>query len=209
VGSAGRLYVRLFAWRSGDRGDIPDPDVLVLKPSEIASVSTRTVEVFLYGPKPKPVEWLVIRPVQTVAEDISSHIRPLLTPKDQDKAVLVAHEDGRLTVEWRWWRPDLETFLQQVARECPSALIAPEERSELDLNGIWNGIREKPNAQERLMLAQAARLGFGCRCVELLSLHRAMSFREAGTYLAEIEREEFEKEVPGGPPGSSGCRLCR
>ena len=142
VGCADRLYVRLFAWRSGDHGDVHDPDVLVLEASEIASMLTRTVEVFLYGPKPKPVEWLVIKPAQTVAEDISSHIRPLLTPTDQDRAVLVAHEDGCLTIEWRWWRPDLRTFLQQVARECPSVAIAPEQRSELDLNGIWHGFSQ-------------------------------------------------------------------
>ena len=193
AGCADRLYLRLFAWRRGDHGDDHDPDVLAFEASEIASMSIRTLEVFLYGPKPKIVEWLVIEPAQAVAEDISKHIRPLLRPLDPEKAVLVADDEGRLTIEWRWWRPALRAFLQQVIRECPSVVITPEERSELDLNGIWHGLREKPDAEQRCMLAKAARLGFGCECARLLSLYRSgafRSFREAGAYLAEICREE-------------------
>jgi hypothetical protein len=193
VGCADRLYLRLYAWRRGDHGDDRDQEVLAFEAPEIASMSIRTLEVFVYGPKPKIVEWLVIEPAQAVADDISRHIRPLLRALDPDKAVLVADDEGRLTIEWKWWRPALQVFLQQVVRECPSVVIAPEERSELDLNGIWNGIREKPGAQQRRMLAKAARLGFGCECAGLLSRYRSgafRSFREAGAYLAEIEREE-------------------
>jgi hypothetical protein len=193
VGYADRLYLRLFAWRQGDHGDAHDPDVLVLEAGETASLSIRTLEVFLYGPKPKIVEWLVIEPAHAVADDISRHIRPLLTPLDPDKAVLVADDEGRLTIEWKWWRPALQVFLQQAVRECPSVVIAPEERSELDLNRIWHGLREKPNAEQRRMLAKATRLGFGCECAGLLSRYRSgafRSFREAGAYLAEIVREE-------------------
>ena len=134
---------------------------------------------------------MVIEPAQAVADDISRHIRPLLRPLDLDKAVLVADDEGRLTIEWKWWRPALRVFLQQVVQECPSVVIAPEERSELDLNGIWqHGSREKPNAQQRQMLVQATRLGFGCECAQRISQYRHISFREASAYLAEIEREE-------------------
>lgn len=197
VGCADRLYVRLFAWRSGDHGDVHDPDVLVLEASEIASMSIRTLEVFVYGPKPKIVEWLVIEPAQSVGDDISRHIRPLPRALERDKAVLVVDEEGRLTFEWRWWRPALRVFLQQVVRECPSVAIAPEKRSELDLNGIWqHGSREKPNAQERQLLVQAGRLGFGCECAQRISQYKHMSFWEAGTYLAEIEREEAGEGQP-------------
>jgi hypothetical protein len=192
VGCADRLYVRLFACCSGDHGGVHDPDVLVLEASEIASMSIRTLEVFLYGPKPEIVEWLVIKPAQAVAEDTSRHILPLLRPFDPDKAVLVADDEGRLTIEWKWWRPALRVFLQQVVQECPSVVRTPDERSELDLNGIWHGSRQKPDAEQRCMLAKAARLGFGCECARLLSLYRSgafRSFREAGAYLAEIGRE--------------------
>src|ERR1035437_1309914 len=153
VGCADRLYVRLFAWRSGN-GDDHDPEVLAFKIPEIASLSIWTLEVFLYGPKPKIVEWLVIEPAQAVRDDISRHIRPLLGPLDPDKAVLVADDEGRLTVEWKWWRPALRVFLQQVVRECPPVVIAPEERSELDLNCIWTGSLE-PSARQRQMLTCA------------------------------------------------------
>ena len=145
--------------------------------------------MFLYGPKPKIVEWLVIEPAQAVAEDISRHIRPLLTATDPDKAVLVAHDEGRLTIEWKWWRPALRIFLQQVVRECPSVVIAPEERSELDLNGIWTGEpgTECTSASDA---GSGDRLGFGCECADLLSRHKYMSFQKTGAYLAEVEGEE-------------------
>jgi hypothetical protein len=189
VGCADRLYLRLFAWRSGDHGDDHDPDVLMLEVSEITSMSIKTVEVFVYGPKPEFSEWLVIEPAQAVGDDISRHIRPLVTATDPDKAVLVAHDGGRLTIEWKWWRPALRVFLQQVVRECPSAVVAAEERSELDLNGIWTGSLE-PNAHQRQMLGQATRLGFVCECAGMLSRHKYMSFKKASAYLAEIEQEE-------------------
>jgi hypothetical protein len=164
---------------------------------EIASMSVRTLEVFLYGPKPKIVEWLVIEPAHAVADNISKHIHPLLTRLDPDQAVLVSDEEGCLTIEWRWWRPALRAFLQQVVRECPSVVIGPEERSELDLNGIWHGLRERPDPGQRRMLAKATRLGFGCECAGLLSRYRSGAFgtfQEAGAYLAEIAREEAGTE---------------
>lgn len=190
VGCADRLYFRLFAWRSRGHGDVYEPDVLVLEAREIASMSIRTVEVFLYGPKPRIVEWLVIEPAQTVANAVSSHVRPLLTPMEPDKAVLVAHEEGRLTIEWKWWRPALRVFLQQVVQECPSVVIAPEERSELDLNGIWRGISLNLDEQKRQLLVRAIRLGFGCECKRLLSRYKYISFQKAAAYLAGIEQEE-------------------
>jgi hypothetical protein len=194
VGCADRVYVRLFAWLRRGHDDLREPDVLVLEGREIASVSARTVEVFLDGSKPRIVEWLVIEPFETVADAVSSHVRPLLTPTEPGKAALLAYEEGRFTIEWKWWRPALRVFLQQVVQECPSVVIVPEERSELDLNGIWRGIsrnlRKDLGAQERQMLVQAKRLGFGCNCAGLLSRYKNISFRKAATYLAEIEQEE-------------------
>ena len=90
-----RVYLRLFMMRGGARHCADSPDVVVLAASEIASMSIRTVEVFLYGPKPKSVECLVIEPAQAVAERVSNHIRPLLRPLDAGKVILVANEKGR------------------------------------------------------------------------------------------------------------------
>jgi len=190
---AERVYVRLCVTRGRAQHGIYEPDVIVLEASEIASMSIRTLEVFLYGPKPRIVEWLVIEPAQAVAEDVSDHIRPLLCdirPIDSNKAVYVANEEGRLTIGWKWCHPALRMFLQQVVRECPSVVITHEERSELDLNGIWQGISMNLDAQQRQKLVQASRLGFGAKCTWLLSRYKYISFRESKTYLAEIEREE-------------------
>lgn len=196
---AERVYVRLFARRGRKKRDADEPEIMVLEASEIASMSAHAVEVFLYGPKPKAIEWLVIEPAEAVAKDVSDHIRPLqcatgpylcdIRPIDPGKQVFVGNEQGPLTIEWKWCRPALRKFLQQAAQQRPFIVIGPEERSELDLNGIWNGLMEKPNAQQRRMLVQATRLGYGRKCVDLLSRHRAMTLQEAAAYLAEIEQE--------------------
>jgi hypothetical protein len=200
AGGADRMYVLLFVRRGWGKGDLNEPDVLMLEASEIASISVRTVEVFLYGPKPKIVESLVIEPTQTVAEGYSNDIRSLPCSVgglgcstrllDSGKQVFVDNEIGRLIMKWEWYRPILPVFIQQLERECPSIVIAPEERSELDLNGIWHGPRGGPDAQQRRLLVQAKRLGFGCDCARLLSLYRRIPRREVSAYLAEIEQEE-------------------
>jgi hypothetical protein len=203
AGCAEQVYIRLFAWLRKDRGDVNEPDVIVLEASEIASMSVKTLEVFLDGSKPKIVEWLVIQPAQAVADDVSKHIRPLLMPLDPDKAVYVENEGGCFTIGWKWWRPALRVFLQQVVRDCPSIVIAPEESSELDLNGIWRGISRNLrtdlkdlSSQDRQKLAQAMRLGFGCECAGLLSRYKWISFREAGAFLTEVVREEAGTSQP-------------
>lgn len=206
-----RVYVRLFVRRVKGWPVIREPDIMVLEASEIASISAHTIQLFLYGPKPKVIEWLVIKPADTVAEAVCSHIRPLqygspnicgIRPIDPGKQVFVGNENGALTVEWRWCRPALRAFLQQVARQGQGIAIGPENRSELDLNGIWHGLREEPNIQQRRLLVQAAHLGFGHECVKLLSLYRFgtfPSYQKATAYMAEIEREEAETERTAVP----------
>ena len=200
---ADRVFVRLFTQRGRGVADIQEPDVLMFAAPEIASIRGRIVEVFIYGPKPTIVEWLVIEPIQAVAQDISRHIRPLLNADDPGRQVYISNGEGCVTIDWQPCRPALRAFLQRVMRECPSVVIAPEERSELDLNGIWHGVREKPDAQQRRMLVQAKRLGFGDDCERLLRLYRRMPFRETGAYLAQIEREET------GRDHSVECSNCR
>ncbi len=192
-----RFYVRLFAWRRSAPSDGNEPDILVLEASEIASMSVRTLDVFLDGLKPKIVEWLVIEPSKAVAQDIFKHIRPLLTAHDPDKAVYVANEEGRFSIGWNWWHPALRVFLHQVVKECPSVFIADEELSELDLNGIWRRISRNLrkdlkdlSALERQKLVQAMRLGFGCECAGLLARYKWISFRESSAFLSEVWREE-------------------
>ena len=200
AGVADRMYVRLFVRRGWGKGDLNEPDVLMLEASDIASISARTVEVFLYGPKPKIVESLVIEPTQTVAESYSNDIRSLPCSVggldcstmllDSGKQVYVDNEKGRLIIKWKWYSPILPVFIQQLERECPSVLIAPEEHSELDLNGVWHGPRGGPDAQQRRMLVQAKRLGFGSKCEWLLFLHWGIPRREVSAYMAELEQEE-------------------
>jgi len=113
AGCAEQVYIRLFAWLRKDRGDVNEPDVIVLEASEIASMSVKTLEVFLDGSKPKIVEWLVIQPAQAVADDVSKHIRPLRKPLDPDRAVNVENEGVCFTIGWKWWRLARRVFLNK------------------------------------------------------------------------------------------------
>jgi len=201
---AGRLFVRLFQSRVRGRPVVREPNVLILETSDISSMSAHRVELFLYGPKPKIIEWLVIEPAGAVAESVSDHIRPLqcgtipnacgIRPIDPNKQVFVGNEEGPLTIEWKWCRPALRTFLQRVAQQCPSIVIGPEEHSELDLNGVWHGFKVRPNSEQRRLIAQAMRLGFAGACKWLLIRYKYMTNREAVACLAEIEREEAQTQ---------------
>lgn len=185
---ADEVYVRLFMARGSE------PHVIVLETSEIASMSIKVVEAFVYGPDPQFAEWLVIKPAQPLAKIVPSQSLSFLESiwiHDSGNQARAGVLGGRLTIGWKYCDPALRTFLQQVVRGCPSVVIAPEEHSELDLNGIWqHGSREEPNAQQIQMLVEAKRLGFGPECVQRLSQYKHMSLREASAYLARAEREE-------------------
>lgn len=198
-----RIYIRLFvgfgkAWRQIDM-----PDAIELDTSEIASISIRSTEAFIYGPKPKLVEWLMIEPsraiTNTISDQVPSFVRDMRSPEFGkpylSERAYWASDERCFAIGWKFCRPAVRTCLQRVAKACPSVVIGPEEHSELDLNGIWHGYREEPDAQQRRMLVQAKRLGFGPECVKLLNLHRSMPFWECAPYLAKIELEEDEAGV--------------
>jgi len=200
---ADRLYVRLFAARGRIHGN--EPEIMVLEASEIPSISARTIDVFLYGPKPRNLHWLVIEPAQVVTEVVSDRIHGLqsgispnlcgMAPVGPHKQVFVGNDHGPLTIEWKWCRPALSSFLHQIAQKCPSIVIAPEQRSELDLNGIWHGYRSEPKPEQRRLLAQAMRLGFVVKCKWLLIRYKFMTYQEAAAYLAEIQQEEHRTGI--------------
>ncbi len=196
---ADRVYIRLYMTLETDPNGISEPDVIVLEASEIASMSIRTVDVFLYGPKPKLGECLVIEPARAAAENVPAHIATFLGDWctlgccgefSSINLVRVTNENGRLIVAWRWCHPALRMFVRQVAREYPAVVIGPEEHSELDLNSIWHGYRSMNlDAQQRQSILRAKRLGFGPDCARLLTLRKGLSWQEAQVYLAEFEEE--------------------
>ncbi|MGA7339081.1 MAG: hypothetical protein WBE72_11125 [Terracidiphilus sp.] len=196
---ADQVYVRLYMTLETAPDGIDEPDVIVFKASEIASMSIRTVETFLYGPKPKLAQCLVIEPAEAVAESVPADDASF--PSDwcalgccgefsSINLVRVTNEDGRLIIAWRQCHPDLRPFVRQVVRDFPPLVIGPEERSELDLNSIWHGYGSTNlDAQQRRSLLQAKRLGFAEDCARLLTLRKGLSPREVQAYLEEIEQE--------------------
>ena len=197
---AGRVYLRLYMTRETAPDGVNEPDVVVFEASEIASISIRTVEAYLYGPKPKLAECLVIELAPAVAESVSAHV-PLFPrycealgccgEPDSNYLVRVTNEDGRLAISWRHCHPNVRAFVRQVARECPTLVTGPEERSELDLNSIWRGIRLNDlDAQQRRSLLQAKRLGFDSDFTWRLRIYKQISSQEVQAYLSELEQEE-------------------
>ena len=196
---ASRVYVRLYMTREKVASGIDEPDVVMFEASEIASISIRTVEAYLYGPKPKFAECLVIEPASEAARSASAN--NLWFPEDcetlgccgeprSNYLARVTNEDGRLVIAWRHCHPNVRRFVQKVVREFPSVVVGPVERCELDLNSIWHGYREMNlDEQQRHSLLQAKRFGFGSDCAWLLTLHRGLSPQEAQTYLEELEQE--------------------
>jgi hypothetical protein len=183
---------------------VDEADVIVFEASEIASISIRTVETYLYGPKPILAECLVIEPAPAVAESVPAHIpsfprycEAMGSCGEPDSSYLIraTNEDGHLAISWQHCHPDVRVFVRQAVRECPTLVIGPEERSELDLNSIWGGIRLNDlDAQQRRSLLQAKRLGFDSDFTWRLSIYKQISSREVQAYLAELEREEAGTE---------------
>jgi hypothetical protein len=134
---ADRLYVRLYMTRETARApnDVDEPDVVVFEASEIDSMSVRTVKMFLYGPKPKFAECLVIQPSRAVAESVPAHSASFLEDcgtlgcfgaLSSSNLVCVTNEDGRLIIGWKSCHPALRVFVRQVIRECPSLFFGPK-----------------------------------------------------------------------------------
>jgi len=197
---ASRAYVRLYMTREEFPSGIDEPDVVILEASEIASISIRTVEAYLYGPKPKFAECLVIEPAPALAGSIPTN-NPSFPgycetlgccgESRSNYLVRVANEDGRLIVAWRRCHPDLRVFVQKVVREFPSVVVGLEERCELDLNSIWHGYGSMNlDEQQRHSLLQAKSFGFGPDCAWLITTHKNVSSPEVQACLAELEREE-------------------
>jgi hypothetical protein len=197
---AGQVYLRPSMTRGTAPNGIGEPDVFVFEASEITSISIRTVEAYLYGPKPKLAECLVIELGPTVAESVHAHIPSPLRycetlgccgEPGSNYLARATYEDGRLAMSWRQCHPNVRVFVRQVVQECPSLSIGPEERSELDLNSIWGGVRLNDlDVQQRRSLLQAKRLGFDSDFAWRLSIYKQISSQEAQAYLAELEQEE-------------------
>jgi hypothetical protein len=198
---AGQVYLRLYMTReTAAPNGVDEPDVIVLEASEIASISIRTVEAYLYGPKPKLAECLVIELVPAVAASVPAPVPSLpgycealgsCGEPSSNYLVRVTSDDGRLVIAWRRCHPDVRVFVRKVVQECPSVVVGPEERCELDLNSIWHGYSSmKLDEQQRHSLLQAKRFGFGPDCAWLLTLHKDLSSPEVRACLAELKRED-------------------
>ncbi len=202
---AGRAYVRLYMTREKVASGVDEPDVVVFETSEIASISIRTVEAYLYGPKPKFAECLVIESavagsVPTNNPSFPGYCETLgcCGEPRSNYLVRVTNEDGRLVIAWRRCHPDAQKFVRKVVREFPTVVVGPAERCELDLNSIWHGYGEMNlNEQQRHLLIQAKCFGFGSDCAWLLKLHKDVSSPDVQACLEDLE-QEYEAGKPAG-----------
>jgi hypothetical protein len=156
----------------------------------VASIRVREAEVFISGPKPNVVQWLVVEPAPEICAPIADQFERLSPPTlgcDLYREWFTGWSGTGIFTEWKLYRPGLRTFIRQIASKFPNLSIAEDSRSELDLTGL----ARKPELEQRKLLAQAKRLGFGAACVFALMNHKykRMSMAEAREYMSNIDMD--------------------
>lgn len=212
IGCAERFYFQLFR-PFGARGLALEPNVMELDVSELTAVSLQRVEIFIEGPKPHVAESLVVELEPKTQLAITEQFERLSPPRTsrfdliERRKWFIRWAGGALRIRWKWLGPDLRKFLGEVGRRYPKLTVG-ESRSELDLVRFGR----MPEAEQRKLLVQVARLGFRSDCISVLmnNRYKRMSMVEAVRYMAEIDNEENqrarerpllngEKPATGGP----------
>jgi hypothetical protein len=174
----------------------PAPSILALESAEVRSMSRQIVDAFIAGPDPKVAESLVVQlepqAHAAIAEEFE-RMSPSVSEYDLDKLWLVQWNGGSLVILWRRYHPSLRTLLSMITPRYPSLAVAPESRSELDLTGF----ARKPVFEQRRLLVEAKKLGFGADCIEVVinNPYRRMSMAEAIRYISEARADS---ELPHG-----------
>lgn len=185
---AEELYFRLFSHRGPRSRAGNEPEVMALRGGEVASLSIKTVEVFIFRAKPHVREWLVIEPrpgTQVAVAEQFERSSPPIYGCDLYKEWFIRSKSGNLWIPWLCNKPPLRTLLSEIASQSPNLTIAAEDRSELDLRRLYR----KPEPEQRKVLARARRIGFAWACERVLrrNPYKRMSRGEAREYLSSIE----------------------
>lgn len=189
-----KFYFRLFAPRSRKAG-ASEPDVIVLDVREILSVGIQTRTIFVYGPKPRVIEWLVVEPeagTRSLVVAQCNHLFPPIGTCDPYREWFAAPVEGILRIPWQSYRPALQAFVDQIELHFPKLTKGEVILPELDLISAVNA-REP---ERRRLLAEAKRLGYGADCVRALwmnpigsSLYTRRSLKASAEYMNNIEGE--------------------
>ena len=102
---------------------------------------------------------------------------------DLHRRWLVAFKDGKLHLQWLW-KPCLQRFLSRIATLYPDLMCAVKEERRIDLVHFAS----RAESEQRDLLAQVKRLGYGAACVLILKRYKHLSMAQATEYMAEVDR---------------------
>ncbi len=169
--------------------------MIALDVGEVLSVGIQTRTIFVHGPKPKIVEWLVVEPqprAQIFVTAQFNHLSPPIGTCDPYREWFAGSVDGILRIPWQSYRPALRAFANQIELHFPKLTESEVTLPELDLISAVNA-REP---ERRRLLAEAKRLGYGADCIRALwmnsvgsSLYTRRSLKESAEYMSNIEAE--------------------
>jgi hypothetical protein len=94
---------------------------------------------------------------------------------DTPKQRLTVCQSGRLLLQWTYWRPSLDEFLERVSMTHPLLSIDKVQHVSLDLRGF---ISQSESEQRQLPL-QLKKMGFALACVMMLKRRMRMSAADA------------------------------
>lgn len=176
----------------------PAPSILAPQSEEVRSMSRQIVDAFIVGPNPKVAESLVLQlepQAQIAVAEQFERLSP--TVSDLDKLWLAESSNGSLVIRWRRYHPSLPTWLSTITSRYPSITVAPESRSELDLSGF----ARKPELEQRRLLVEATKLGFGADCLEVVmhNPYKRRSMLEAARYISQVRVDSEPAQGKTGP----------
>ena len=195
-----RFYIRLFSPMGRGAYESLELDVLTLELEEVESVRIQIRKIFVYGPKPKVTECLVIDLEPTARGLVAERLAPPVGTCDPYREWFAGSKDGIIWIPWKSYRPALRAFVKQIELHFPNLTRSELELPDLDLISAVN----KPEPERRRLLAEAKRMGYGADCVWALhensigsSLYMRRPLKECIDYMANIEIDP--KPRPASP----------
>jgi len=195
LSSDGRFYIRLFSPLGRGAYKSSESEVIMLDLEEVASVQIQTRKLFVYGPKPKLTEWLVIEPKPAVRSLVADEFQRLAPPAatcDPRREWFSGSKDGIIWIPWQSYRPALRELVRQIELHFPNLTRSELKLPDLDLINASN-MAEPERGQ---LLAKAKRMGHGADCIWALyrnptgpPLYSRRSLEECIEYMAHIEAD--------------------
>jgi len=170
----GTLLLRIFRSLGPQQAVNAELDVLELVPSEVGPLSVRVIDIIWSSIRRTTIRCLCIEPkvgggrdADLIAELESFRDYECDTPRRR----LTVCQNGRLLLQWTYWHPGLDRFLERASALHPVFSIGNPQHVSLDLTDFVM----KSEYEQRSLLLQLKQLGFHQACVMMLRRRMRMS----------------------------------